>query len=73
MPTPRRKSKPRNVGKTSDPAQTPPKGPTLAEEEQRQFHATHFTADPRGAAMAGEPPPGAAKRRRKRRGGAGPA
>ena len=64
-------------GPAWDPASVPPgegpagAGPSLAEEEQRQFHATHFTADPRGAAMAGKPPPGRA--RHKHRGGTPPA
>lgn len=49
-----------------DPASRPEGGPTLADEEQRQFHATHFTADPRGSAMSGAPP---GQTRRKARGG----
>ena len=53
-----------------DPAAVPPHAPSLAEQEERQFHATHFTADPRGAAMSGKPPAGT--RRRKHRGGTPP-
>ena len=53
-----------------DPVTRPDGGPTLASEEQREFHATHFTADPRGAAMGGAAPGG---RRRKVRGGTPPA
>ena len=71
----KRSSKPREA-KTglSDPVSQPwdpaasRGGPTLEEEQERQFHATHFTADPRGAGMSGAPP-GA---RRKTRGGSPP-
>lgn len=56
--------------KPFDPASAPEGGPSLAEEEQRQFHATHFTADPRGSAASGAPPGG---QRRKARGGSAPA
>ena len=52
-----------------DPASRPDGGPSLAAQEQRTFHATHFTADPRGSAMAGAPPGGS---RRKQRGGSPP-
>ena len=52
-----------------DPAAVPsPGSPTLQEEEDRQFHATHFTADPRGAGSTGAPP----IRPQKRRGGTPP-
>jgi hypothetical protein len=38
--------------------------PTPAEEKERAFHATHFTADPRGSAMTGKAPPGASPKHR---------
>jgi hypothetical protein len=60
----------RPPGSDFDPATRPEGGPTLATAEQRQFHATHFTADPRGAGRSGAPPGG---RRRKVRGGTPPA
>ena len=53
---------------TWDPAAKPAESASLEEEEDRQFHATHFTADPRGAAMSGAPPAGT----RKKRGGTPP-
>ena len=53
-----------------DPAAKPAGGPSLRDEEDRQFHATHFTADPRGAGMQGKAPPSG---RRKQRGGTPPA
>src|SRR5688572_30306186 len=56
---------------SGDPAGVPAKGRSLREEEERQFHATHFTADPRGAAMSGAPP-GGGRRRNKKRGGTPP-
>jgi hypothetical protein len=52
-------------GPVWDPAAVPPEGaaadgpPTKAEEDERAFHATHFSADPRGKGKAGAPPPGA--------------
>jgi hypothetical protein len=62
-------------GPAWDPAAVPAKGggkdgPTLAEEQERAFHATHFSADPRGAAKEGTPPPGSASP--KKRGGTPP-
>ena len=53
-----------------DPAAVPGGGPSLGDEEERQFHATHFTADPRGKGMQGKAPPAG---RRKQRGGTPPA
>jgi hypothetical protein len=67
----RREAEPAS-GPVWDPASVPAgKGdePTLADEDERAFHATHFSADPRGAAMAGKAPPGAS---RKHRGGTPP-
>jgi hypothetical protein len=55
-------------GPVWDPAAVPAgKGDerTLADEEERAFHATHFTADPRGAGKAGKAPPGASPQRRR--------
>jgi hypothetical protein len=72
-PPPRRKgaspARKRSAGAGFDPASSPEGGPSLADEAQRQFHATHFTADPRGSAMAGAPP---GRARRKSRGGTPP-
>jgi hypothetical protein len=52
-------------GPVWDPAAVPAESaaaagapPTLAEEKERAFHATHFSADPRGTGKAGAPPPG---------------
>jgi hypothetical protein len=39
-------------------------GQTPQEKDERAFHATHFSADPRGAAMAGKAPPGASSKHR---------
>jgi hypothetical protein len=67
----KRDAQPEN-GPVWDPAAVPPSTgnePTSAGEEDRAFHATHFSADPRGAAMAGKAPPGAS---RKHRGGTPP-
>jgi hypothetical protein len=58
----RRREDQRVGGPAWDPAAVPAKGgdgdgPTSAEQEERAYHATHFTADPRGAVQAGSPPP----------------
>src|SRR5690348_17353962 len=63
----RRKLKGRDAqpagGPVWDPSAVPARSadgsnePTLAEKQERTFHATHFSADPRGKAMAGSPPP----------------
>lgn len=59
----------KSQSKPFDPASAPEGGPSLAKEEERQFHATHFTADPRGSGASGAPPGGP---RRKVRGGSPP-
>jgi hypothetical protein len=52
-------------GAVWDPAAFPTaESPTLRDEEERAFHATHFSADPRGASMAGKPPPDAGPKHR---------
>ena len=50
-----------------DPAAVPPAEASPLADKERAFHATHFTADPRGK---GKPGPAAAARSKRRRGGA---
>lgn len=51
-----------------DPSAVPPAESSPMGADEREFHATHFTADPRGKVKPGSAPDG--KRAQRRRGGA---